>query len=110
VSSDYLGEISLGLEDWWAYSRGKKEEKPAVGFFDEDNKVCASSHPSLLANTDIESLAADLAYSSLDSFAFRRLGRASRAGRVHPYQRRYEAFFRTARAYLPFSRARRERD
>ncbi|GAA6036505.1 hypothetical protein JCM8097_003538 [Rhodosporidiobolus ruineniae] len=38
VGSEYLGELSLGLEDWWGSMKEWKEGKPPVGFYDDDNK------------------------------------------------------------------------
>ncbi|GAA6012986.1 hypothetical protein JCM11491_000929 [Sporobolomyces phaffii] len=39
VGSEYMGEVSLGLEDWWEHEADDLEaEKPPVGFSDEGNK------------------------------------------------------------------------
>ncbi|BGP50687.1 phosphatidylserine decarboxylase [Rhodotorula kratochvilovae] len=39
VGSEYLGEISVGLEDWWGHDKGAwKDGVPPVGFFDAENK------------------------------------------------------------------------
>ncbi|GAA5860151.1 hypothetical protein JCM8547_009204 [Rhodosporidiobolus lusitaniae] len=38
VGSEYLGEVSLGLGEWWGGREGWKEGKPPLGFFDEENK------------------------------------------------------------------------
>ncbi|GAA5866341.1 hypothetical protein JCM1840_004090 [Sporobolomyces johnsonii] len=38
LKSEYLGEVSLGVGDWWGSAAEWKEGKPPVGFFDEDNK------------------------------------------------------------------------
>ncbi|GAA5995795.1 uncharacterized protein JCM10292_004753 [Rhodotorula paludigena] len=39
IGSEYLGEISLGLEDWWGRDETKWQNGiPPVGFFDADNK------------------------------------------------------------------------
>ncbi|GAA6057046.1 hypothetical protein JCM3770_005225 [Rhodotorula araucariae] len=39
VGSEYLGEISVGLEDWWGHDKREwKDGVPPVGFFDAENK------------------------------------------------------------------------
>lgn len=39
VSSEYLGEISIGLEDWWGSPDEWQDGVPPFGFFDDQNKV-----------------------------------------------------------------------
>ena len=39
VGSEYLGEISLGLEDWWGPRRDWHDGVPPYGFYDDMNKV-----------------------------------------------------------------------
>lgn len=39
VGSEYLGEISIGLEDWWGPRSEWRDGIPPYGFFDEHNKV-----------------------------------------------------------------------
>ncbi|GAA6054109.1 hypothetical protein NBRC10513_006125 [Rhodotorula toruloides] len=39
LGSEYMGELSLGLEDWWGSDAKKwKDEKPPVGFHDSENE------------------------------------------------------------------------
>ncbi|GAA5917775.1 hypothetical protein JCM6882_003586 [Rhodosporidiobolus microsporus] len=38
VGSEYLGEISLGLEDWWGDREGWKDGQPPIGYWDDANK------------------------------------------------------------------------
>ncbi|CDR45926.1 RHTO0S11e06370g1_1 [Rhodotorula toruloides] len=39
LGSEYMGELSLGLEDWWGRDAKKwKDEKPPVGFHDNENE------------------------------------------------------------------------
>ncbi|BGP57647.1 phosphatidylserine decarboxylase [Rhodotorula sphaerocarpa] len=38
VSSEYLGEISIGLEDWWGSPDEWQDGVPPFGFFDDQNK------------------------------------------------------------------------
>lgn len=40
LGSEYMGELSLGLENWWGSDAKKwKDEKPPVGFHDNENEV-----------------------------------------------------------------------
>jgi len=40
VGSEYMGEVSLSLEDWWGNElKDLESESPPVGFVDEANKV-----------------------------------------------------------------------
>ncbi|GAA5933666.1 hypothetical protein JCM10213_008562 [Rhodosporidiobolus nylandii] len=38
VGSEYLGEVSLGLGEWWGPQKGWQEGRPPVGFSDAENQ------------------------------------------------------------------------
>jgi phosphatidylserine decarboxylase len=42
VGKEYLGEVNLGLHDWWGPRSSWHDNAPPIGFSDDDNKV--SSH------------------------------------------------------------------
>jgi hypothetical protein len=87
VGSEYMGEVSLGMEDWWSYSREKKNEKPAIGFYDEANKVrFLSSHS--LYSIDRLLLTACLAHPPLNPFSRHRFRRTPRSSRFRPFERK----------------------
>lgn len=48
VGREYLGEVSLGIEDWWGNKQAwKNGAEPPVGFSDEENKVSVHVPPHL---------------------------------------------------------------
>lgn len=82
-----MGEVSLGMEDWWNYSREKKNEKPAIGFFDEENKVrLLSSHSPY--SIDLILPTAYLAHAPLNPFSRHRFRRTPRSSRLRSFERK----------------------